>query len=325
MAQTEDMPLRHVLLALVVAILWGVNFLAIHISLERFPPLFLVFLRFALIAVPTMLLVPRPDVPLRWLIGYGLGFGTLQFAGLYLGMAAGFPTGLASLVLQASAPFTVILGALLLRERLSRRQVVGVTIAVAGLAVVGLARAQATSWLPFALVILGALGWALGNLASRLAAPRQPLHLALWMSVVPPLPMLALSLLLEGPERIGESLATSLSLAALPAWGGLVYTMLLGTLVGSGIWLWLMARHPAGVVAPFSMLVPVVGLLTAWWVLGERPAPVELAGGALVLVGVLITARARPAPATSAPAAQTPVAPVGTAPPPERVPTTTSG
>src|SRR5690606_14193142 len=118
-ARLVPVPLRHVLLAVLVSVLWGLNFLAIHASLEQFPPLFLVGLRFVVIAVPTILLVPRPRVRLRWLIGYGLGFGTLQFIGLYLGMAAGFPAGLASLVLQSSAPFTVLLGVLLLRERLT--------------------------------------------------------------------------------------------------------------------------------------------------------------------------------------------------------------
>lgn len=285
------MPTRHVLLAVLVAALWGVNFLAIHASLQHFPTLFLVALRFLVIAVPTVLLVPRPQVPLRWLVGYGLGFGTLQFIGLYLGMAAGFPVGLASLVLQASAPFTVLLGALLLGERLTARRAAGVTVAVAGLAVVGVTRAEATSWWPFLLVVLGALGWALGNLASRLAAAPDPLHLTLWMAVVPPLPMLALSLAVEGPDPVWRALATSGSLAALPAWVGLAYTVLLGTVVGSGIWVWLMARHPAGVVAPFSMLVPVVGILTAWWALGERPALLELAGGLLVVGGVLLAAR----------------------------------
>lgn len=287
------MPLRHAVLACLVAALWGANFLAIHASLGHFPPLFLVALRFAIIAVPTVLLVPRPDVPVRWLVGYGLGFGILQFVGLYLGMAAGFPAGLASLVLQASAPFTVVLGAVLLGERLTRRRAVGVAIAVAGLAVVGISRAQSAPWVPFLLVVFGALGWSLGNLSSRLAAPPKPLHLTLWMSVVPPLPMLALSLAVEGPGAIGASLATAATPNAVPAWIGLAYTVLLGTIVGSGIWVWLLARHPAGVVAPFSMLVPVVGIATAWLVLGERPAPLELAGGVLVILGVLWASRVR--------------------------------
>lgn len=289
--QTERVPPRHVALAVAVAVLWGLNFLAIHYSLEHFPPLFLVGLRFLVLAIPALLLVPRPDVPARWLIGYGLGFGTLQFAGLYLGMAAGFPTGLASLVLQASAPFTVVLGVLLIGERLTSRRAVGVSIAVAGLALVGFSRGGSTSWLPFLLVVLGAFGWALGNLASRKAQADKPLHLILWMSVVPPLPMFALSLLVEGPAQIGTAVSTSLSAAALPAWFGLLYTVVAGTIIGSGIWVWLMTRHPAGVVAPFSMLVPVVGIAAAALVLGERPSLLELVGGALVVGGVLWGAR----------------------------------
>lgn len=281
------MPIRHVLLAVGVAVVWGLNFLAIHASLQQFPPLFLVALRFALLAVPTLLLVPRPKVPTRWLIGYGLGFGTLQFIGLYLGMAAGFPSGLASLVLQSSAPFTVLLGALLLREHISARSAVGIGVAVAGLALVGVARGGSGSWMPFLLVVFGGFGWALGNLATRKAAAPNPLHLTLWMSVVPPLPMLALSLAVEGPARIGASLGSSFTTAAVPAWVGLAYTVLIGTVVGSGVWVWLMARHPAGRVAPFSMLVPVTGLTTAWLALGETPKPLELLGGLAVIGGVL--------------------------------------
>ena len=292
------MPVRHVLLAISVAVIWGANFIAIHESLLAFPPLFLVALRFGLLAIPTLLFVPRPKVRTRWLLGYGLGFGTLQFIGLYLGMAAGFPSGLASLVLQSSAPFTVVLGALLLREKVSARSAVGIAVAVGGLILVGVARGSVGSWWPFLLVVLGGFGWALGNLSTRKAAAPNPLHLTLWMSVVPPLPMLALSLVFEGPHLIGTSIAASLHPAALPAWVGLAYTVLIGTVVGSGIWVWLMSRHPAGRVAPFSLLVPVTGMTVAWLAVGETPQPLELLGGAAVIGGVLWASlrRARPAP-----------------------------
>ncbi|WP_150461928.1 EamA family transporter [Nesterenkonia ebinurensis] len=281
------MPTRHILLALSVVTLWGLNFIAIHFSLEHFPPLFLAGLRFAILAIPALLFVPWPGVKVKYLLGYGLGFGTVQFFGLYLGMAAGFPAGLASLVLQASAPFTVLLGALLLSERISGRRAVGIAVAVAGLVTVGLSRGSIDGWAPFLLVVLGAMGWALGNLASRQAQTDRPLALVMWMTVVPPLPLLAVSLVVEGPGQISSAVTSSFSLQALPAWGGLVYTMVFGTVVGSGIWVWLMRRHPAGVVAPFSMLVPVVGILAAWSILGQIPTWWELLGGVLVLSGVL--------------------------------------
>lgn len=279
------MPARHRALAALVAGLWGVNFLAIHASLDQFPPFLCAALRWTLIAIPTVVLVPRPKVPLRWLVGYGVGFGFLQFTFLYWGMASGMPTGLASLVLQSSAPFTVLLGATLLRERLDGRKAVGVLVAVAGLALVGSQRFGGATWWPFVLTMLGGLGWALGNLASRQAHPAKPLHLTLWMSVVPPLPMLALSLAFEGPTRIGHALQGAPQ--APGALFGLLYTCVIATVVGSGTWTWLMARHPAGVVAPYSMLVPVVGLTTAWLALGERPSVIEVLGAAVVITGVL--------------------------------------
>ena len=285
------MPVRHRLLAVAVAVIWGVNFLAIHASLTQFPPFFLVALRFLLIAIPTVIFVPRPKVKLRWLIGYGLGFGVAQFIFLYWGMAAGMPTGLASLVLQISGPFTLALGAVLLGEKVRRMQWVGIAVAMAGMVLVGVSRAQAAAIVPFLLVLAGGLGWAFGNLASRLAKPPNPLHLTLWMSVVVPVPMLVLSLLTEGPAQIASSLAGAFGPEAVPAWVGLAYTCVIGTAVGSGIWTWLLARHPAGVVAPFSMLVPVAGILTAALVLGERPTLLELLGGVVVVIGVMIGSR----------------------------------
>lgn len=288
------MTTRERLLGVLVAVLWGLNFLAIHLSLEQFPPFFLVALRFALIALPTVLLVPRPDVPLRWLIGYGLGFGTLQFLFLYWALATGMPVGLASLVLQSSAPFTVLLGATVLRERLDRGQVAGILLAVAGLTVIGAQQLGTAALGPFLLTLLGALGWALGNLSSRLARPAKPLHLTLWMSAVPVVPMLAIALAVEGPDRIGHAFVGLGTATGLWALAGLGYTIVLGTVVGSGIWTWLLSRHPAGRVAPFSMLVPVVGLLAAWVVLGETLTLVEVVGAGIVVAGVLLGSGALP-------------------------------
>ncbi len=298
------MSTRDRLLAAFVALLWGANFLAIHVGLQHFPPLFLAALRFAVIAVPAVLLVPRPRVRLRWLLGYGLGFGTLQFLFLFVAMDVGMPTGLASLVLQASAPFTVLLGAALLRERLSRRQGVGIALAVLGLAAIAVARAQTAALLPVVLTLLGALGWALGNLASRLAAPPNPLHLTLWMAVVPPIPLLAASWVVEGPAAGGEALRAAFTPAGVPGLLAVAYIAVLATVVGTGIWTTLMRRHPAGVVAPYSLLVPVVGMGLAALVLGERPSAVELVAGVVIVGGVLLgTPRpSRPAPAAPQPA-----------------------
>ncbi|GLY68675.1 EamA family transporter [Amycolatopsis taiwanensis] len=279
---------RDRLLAVFVAFLWGLNFLAVHFMLGHFPPLFAGALRFVVLAVPTILFVPWPKVRLRWLIGYGLGFGTGQFAFLFIAMDTGMPTGLASLVLQASAPFTVLLGALFLRERITPAQLAGITLAVAGMAVIAWHRAENATLLPVVLTVLGALCWAIGNVCSRQARPDNPLHLTLWMSVVPPIPMFVLSLVFEGPSAQWQSLAT---LGTANGWQGLAafgYVVGFGTVVGAGIWVTLMRRNPAGVVAPFSLLVPLVGMTTSFLFLDERPALVEILAGIVVVAGVLL-------------------------------------
>lgn len=278
---------KHRLMAAAVAVMWGLNFIAIDASLDQWPPMFLVALRFALIAVPTLLFVPWPGVPVKWWLLYGVGFGVLQFLFLYWGMSSGMPVGLASLVLQSSAPFTVVLGAAFLSERLSGRQVVGIIVAVAGLAVVGQQRWESAALLPFLLTVAGGLGWAFGNVGNRMAGASNPLHLVLWMSVVPPLPMLAVALVAEGPGEIADSFTGLRSHTGLLALMGLAYTVLIGTLAGSGLWTHLMSLYPASRVAPYSLLVPVVGLTAAWLLLGEEPTIGELAGSVLVVAGVL--------------------------------------
>jgi drug/metabolite transporter (DMT)-like permease len=295
-AERDTVTVRDRLLAVVVAVLWGANFLAIHVGLEHFPPLFLAGLRFLVIAIPTVLLVPRPRVPLRWLIGYGLGFGTVQFLFLFVAMDIGMPTGLASLVLQASAPFTVLLAAVLLRERMTAQQVIGITLAVVGLLAIAVAQAQAAALIPLVLTLVGALGWAFGNLAARLAAAPNPLHLTLWTSVVPPVPLLAASFLTEGPAADWAALRSAVTPAGVPGLLALGYLSVLATVLGSGIWTALMRRYPAGVVAPYSLLVPVVGIALAAAALNERPTVVELVAGVVIVGGVLLgTPRAVPA------------------------------
>lgn len=284
---------RDLALVALVPVLWGLNFPATALVLRHFPPVLAAALRFTILSIPTVLFVPRPKVPLTWLVGTGTGLGLLQFAFLYLGMASGMPSGLASLVLQASAPMTLVLSAVLLRERLSPRQVVGVGVAFAALGWIAVSRSQHASVLPVVLTLLGALGWAIGNVCSRKAAAPNPLHLTMWMSLVPPVPLFLLSLVLDGPAADRQALATALTREALPSLAGLAYVVVFASILGYGIWNTLLARHRASDVAPWSMLVPVVGVLSSWALFGERPGLVEVLAGVLVVGGVLVATLSR--------------------------------
>lgn len=282
------MTTRDRLIGLTVVVLWGLNFLAIHAGLDHFPPFFFAALRFAVMAVPVILFVPRPQVPLRWLLLYGTGFGIIQFAFLFLAMANGMPTGLASLVLQSSAPFTVILGVLLLGERMSMRQVTGIGVAVGGMVLIAVDRighGASAGLVPMLLTLVAGLGWAFGNLGSRQAKAPNPLHLTLWMCVIPPIPLYLVSLGIEGPQAGFDALRTVGNHSGLLALAGLAYLVVLGTAAGSGLWTYLMGRYPASTVAPMSLMVPVVGITASWLILGETPSALQIVGAAIVIVG----------------------------------------
>ncbi len=273
------MPRRHVLIATLVAVIWGVNFVVIHVGLDSFPPLLFAALRFCLVAL-ALPFVPRPGVPIKYVVAVGVFLSAGQFGLLFVGIDQGMPAGLASLVLQLQAAFTVGLAVLFLGERPRPAQLAGGTLALVGIGIIAAGRASAIPLGALALTIGAAFSWGIGNVATRKASSPNPLGLLVYSSLIPPLPLLTLSLLTERgqPVEIGAG-----GLLAL------LYVVVLSTLLGFGVWAWLLSQHPASTVAPFTLLVPVVGILSAWLLLSEVPSAAELGGAAVVLAGLALT------------------------------------
>jgi O-acetylserine/cysteine efflux transporter len=278
------MPRRHAVLALVVAVCWAVNFVVIDIGLESFPPLLFAALRFGLIAFPAIFFVPLPDV--RWpaVVGVGLFICVGQFGLLFVAMNIGLPAGLASVIAPLQPVFTIPLAVLALGERPSLRQVAGVSLAIAGLGTIATGRAHGVPLLAVALGVASAASWGCGNVVTRAAGARRPFSLLVWSSVVAPVPLLGLSLIFEGTGR-WQSAASSVGASGIAA---LAYVVVVSTFFGYGVWYWLLSRYPASTVAPFTLLVPVVGILTAWLVRSEHPTWGELLGSLIVLVGLAL-------------------------------------
>ncbi|MFJ4681424.1 MULTISPECIES: EamA family transporter [unclassified Kitasatospora] len=276
------MPPRHIALAVLVAAVWGLNFVLIEVGLHDFPPLLFCALRFAVVALPAVFLVGPPRVAWRWVLGVGLALGVVKFGLLFLGMHAGMPAGLSSLVLQGQAGFTALFAAGLLGERPARLRVVGLVVAFAGIALAAVDRGAGGPVGAFALVIGAAVAWGLANVLTRRAAPPDALRWMVWVSAVPPLPLLGLSLLVEGPDA---------DLAALRgiSWSGVgvvLYVGLVSTLFAFVAWSHLLRRYDASVVAPYSLLVPVFGMSSAALLLGERFGLPAGAATVLVIAGI---------------------------------------
>ncbi|MEV7603825.1 EamA family transporter [Paenarthrobacter sp. NPDC089322] len=280
------MNLRHSFLAVLVAFLWGINFVAIDLGLHPaghdVPPLLFVAFRFLLVVFPWIFFIRKPDVGWKAIIGVGLFMSAGQFGLLYLGMALGMPAGLASLVLQAQVLFTILLASRLLGEKPTRKQLLGVVLGVAGLGVVALGRSVVAPVLPLMIVLAAALSWAVGNVVARHSRAKSGLGLVVWSGAVVPLPLAALSLLVDGPDAVFSTVVDLQPATVLSA----VYTAVFASLVGYGIWNRLLTLYPSSEVVPFTLLVPVVGMTAAWLVLNEVPTPAEVLGGLILLLGV---------------------------------------
>lgn len=273
----------HVLAAILVTAVWGFNFVVIRVGLNHFPPLLLTVLRFAVAALP-VLFVPRPNVGAGRLAAIGLFLFVGQFVFLFSGMAAGLPAGLASIAIQSQAFFTLIFAALALRERPTRRHLGGMAVAGAGLGLIGLSIGGDLTALGLGLVLAAAASWAVGNVLLRGAGQVDMFRMVVWMSLVPLAPVLALSLWLEGPAAI----AASFQAAGWQAAGAVLYLGVPTTLFGFYVWGQLLKRYPAATVAPFSLLAPVFGTVSAHLVLGETFGPLRLGGMMLILAGLAV-------------------------------------
>lgn len=284
------MPRKDVLLALAVASVWGVNFVAASIGMEVIPPLLFAAMRFTLVALPAVFFVRPPGNGWKTVVACGIAMGAGQFGLLYTALSWGMPAGLASLVLQVQTVFTVVIAALWLRERPSAYQVAGIGVGVAGMAIVGAKHFSSAPALPFLLTIAAASSWALGNVLTRRRPPRDGFSLVVWSALVSPLPLLGLSLLIEGWDRDVAAL-THLTVRSLT---GLAFVTYGASMLGYGLWNLLLSRHSASTVAPWSMLVPPIGTVAAFFYTGEEPGIVGVVGAVVVTVGVLMALGVRP-------------------------------
>ena len=273
---------RHIALAVLLAVVWGVNFVFIELALTDFPPLLLAALRFAIAALPAVFL-PKPPVSWGTLITIGGVLFVGQFALLFPAMAVGMPAGLASIALQVQAFITIAIAAVVLKERPSLRQLAGAAVAFAGLVLVAVTvGTNGVTLAGFLLLLAAATCWASGNVMLRRAGAIDMLPLVTWLSLVPILPLFALSLIFEGPGRIVAGLAGVTWLS----FGSLLYIAVVSTSFGYVAWGHLLKLYPAATAAPFSLLVPVSGTLSSALILGETFGPLRLAGMVLIFAGL---------------------------------------
>lgn len=284
------MLLRDKVLALCIVLIWGVNFVVIKVGLEGMPSLLLAFLRFFFVAFPVIFFVKRPPVPFKWLFIYGITISFGQFALLFWALKIGLPAGLASLIVQVQAFVTIILGVLLLKEQIKLHNIVAIILAAVGIFMLAIDQGASTQSVPLfalALSIGGASSWAMGNIANKVIMRNHPtptISLIVWSALVPTVAFALTSLLFDGSTAI----VLALEHIALHNILSIAYLSFLATIIGYGGWSFLLSRYETSQVAPLSLLVPVVGLVSAFLLLGEQMNFHQLIGGGIIVIALVI-------------------------------------
>lgn len=277
------MPLKHLLLIFLVIFSWGFSYVATKVGLMELPPFLFATLRFAILIIPA-LFIPFPKTKLSGLILFSLSMVFAQFALLFLAIKSGMPAGLASLVMQSQAFLTIIMGSLFLKETIKPTTLVGLFIAVLGLTVIGCDTSTNMTMIGLAFTLLSALSWAIGNILIKKLQPINNLSLTVWGSVLSVIPLALSSLIFEGIDTI------TLSLSHL-TWAGILSILYLGfiaSLLAYTLWARMLSYYATNLIAPFSLLVPIIGMSSTAFFLHEHLTVFEVIGAAIILLGLSI-------------------------------------
>ena len=283
--RSDRLPLSHSLLALAIVAVWGTNFVVIKISLESFPPFLFAALRYFFALLPVVFFVPKPKVSWRNLCAYGLATGVGQFGVMYFAIDGQISPGLASLVIQTQVFFTIGFAMFFAKEGLKLYQAVAVAVAMIGLVIIALHTDASTTFLGLALVVFAGLSWGAANTVSRSAGSINMLSYVVWASAFSFPPLFLISLIFEGGW---EHINSAMALAPLGAWLGVLWQSWGNTLFGYAAWGWLLSKHPAALVAPTPLLVPIFGMGASAYFLSEPLPSWKILAAGLVIAGLVV-------------------------------------
>lgn len=274
----------HQLVAILVTLIWGTNFVVIRYGLDELEPFTFAALRFALVAFPLVFFFPRPKTSWLNLASYGLFIGFGQFGLLYWVMQENITPGLASLILQMQVFFTVLLALLFMGEKVRPGQVIALCLSFSGLALIFLHTDGQTTRLGVAVALVAAASWACGNMVVKKAGAVDILGFIVWSSVFS-LPPLALIAWYRGGV---EGILLNIQEASWMTWTAVLWQSIGNTLVGYGLWNLLLNRYSAAIVTPWALLVPVFGMSASAVLLAEPLFWWKLLAMALIFAGLAL-------------------------------------
>ena len=279
----------HLSLMLFCQLIWGVNFVAAKIGLQHFEPLFFVALRFSLVALLLLPFVRLPRRKLLQLVPLSMTMGVMHFGLIFTGMRY-LDAATSSIAVQLQVPFAAILAAIFFKETLGWRRLTGMVVAFAGVVLIaGEPRFADNIW-PLLSVIGAALVWATANVQVKaLGDEFDALHLNGYIAILAAPQLLVVSYLIEGNQW------PTVFEVGMMGWGALLFQSVIVAIGSYLIWYNMMRRYPVNQVMPFTLLLPMIGVLSGHFILGEIITWQMVLGGAATLAGVAIVVIRRPA------------------------------
>lgn len=265
--------------AATVIFIWALNFVVAKVGVSEIPALFLLALRFALVAVLLAPFLKPLGGALKTVLMLSVVLGGLHFGLLFVGLQR-VDAGPAAIAIQLSVPFSAILAWFVYRERLGFFQVVGLVIAFIGVYALAGDPERSPDPLYFSFVVGGALAWAAANiLIKRLVAVR-PIVVNAWMALMTVPQLLAISALLETGQ------VRALAEASWRGWGAIVYMAVGASIIAYGLWYALLGKYDVNSVVPLTLLAPVLAVFLAVAILEEPLTLNTVIGGAVTIIGV---------------------------------------
>jgi O-acetylserine/cysteine efflux transporter len=273
--------------------IWGLNIVAVKLSADRFPPIFLTFLRFLIVGLVVWPWLRIRRGEMRWLLVAATCSGGLQFALMYSGVALSGHMSSVAIAGQLGVPFATLLSIMMLGETIHWRRWLGIAMSFAGVVLIGFSPAVLASWYGLLLIVIAAFVGAVGLVAIKRVHELEPLELQAWLAWGSLPILLPLSLALEDGQL------ESLRVAGVPGWGALLYSAVLSSLVAHTAYFALIRRYPVTSVAPVTVLTPLFSVFFSVLLLGDVLDARVIVGGLLTLTGVtVIVVRERKAAAT---------------------------
>ncbi|AVF37934.1 EamA family transporter [Rahnella sikkimica] len=275
---------KHIILAILVTAIWGVNFPITKLGLARIDPLLLTAIRFAFTAFPLVFFVKRPQVAMHWLVAYGLIFGVAMWALINLGISMGVPPGSAALLIQFSAFFTLGWGVLLFGESLTRQQLIGVFLAATGLVCILMESPGKSTTIGLILLMISAVAWSVGNIIIKLSEVKEIFAFVVWASIFSPIPLLMLTWWWHGTTPF----STLLSGIRIVEVFSLAFQVYAATHFCYWGWNLLLREYPVSRVAPWSLLIPVFGMISSVFILHQTPGAWGWVSISTILLALII-------------------------------------